>query len=76
MPVTQFLGLATAFQLATQSAALTSRLTGGWNMTPCLRWKVKTFASGLTSTLVARSGTVSIVAPSAATWYLYRPSKT
>ena len=30
MPVTQFLGLATAFQLATKSCAVTSVFTGGW----------------------------------------------
>ena len=37
---------------------------------------VKTFASALTlGGPVQRSGTVSIVVPSAATWYFIRPSK-
>jgi hypothetical protein len=48
VPVTQFFGLATAFQLATTSAALTSRFTGGWNMTPCRMVNVKVLASELT----------------------------
>ena len=48
VPVTQFFGLATAFQLATKSCAVTSVFTGGWNMTPCRIWNVKTLASELT----------------------------
>src|SRR5450759_226004 len=69
-----FLGSVTLFQPSTKSCAVTSRLTGAWNMTPFLRWNVQVCES-LVSQLEAMQGTASI-SPLAFIWYLTRPSKT
>ncbi len=52
-------------KLYLKSAAVTSRFTGGANLTPCLRWKVYVLPSAemppfsALGTSVARSGTSS-----------------
>ena len=55
-------------KLYLKSAAVTSRLTGGWNMTPLRRWKVYVLPSAempplsVLGTSVARHGMSSVPA--------------
>jgi hypothetical protein len=55
-------------KLYLKSCAVTSRFTGGWNLTPSRRWKVYTFPSAemppfeVLGTSVARHGMSSVPA--------------